>query len=448
MVNKIIKMIEIIRGYEVEEGWIEATKIIESEYELFLSMLNKNQVNIYGVTTMVGHMDNISLNLENISEFQKYLIYNHNLRLGSDNYSYWEYRCILYTKICMYKNGGSGCSPDIYEGLLSIHEDKNFKIQIPRNSTYSCGDVIPASFFAREVIKYVEDKNGVIGYKDGISLINGNFISVGLAISLLPSLLYIMDNLITNSVLYYRVSGADTSSINEFLYEEGFMKSLSNYLSLQVKNTKKMTQEPVSVRSTTQMIEAIYDSVVSLSKFISKLLSRPSDNPLISENDEVLNNASFYSPTLSIKLGSITEALLFAGWIIERRVHNLLSGKYANIPANISTKDNPLGLIQVPKLITSKLEEVRFKHSRRIFASGSSTSYGIEDAWALSSILSQDLKMLIDNIYTIICIEKNIFEYIETQNFEEFTKKLEEIGNHKITDDENLKYESITRISF
>jgi histidine ammonia-lyase len=124
----------------------------------------------------------------------------------------------------------------------------------------------------------------------------------------------------------------------------------------------------------------------------------------------------------------VIEALLFVGWAVERRIHYLLSGKYKHIPINAATKDNKLGLIQVPKLVTNILEEARLRLARRTFAAGNSTSYGIEDIWTLTSILVENLKYALDSIATILSIEKLIFDYIEDYDYTKFKNNLKIIG--------------------
>lgn len=88
---------------------------------------------------------------------------------------------------------------------------------------------------------------------------------------------------------------------------------------------------------------------------------------------------------------------------------------------------NELGLIQVPKLVTNLVEEMRLSLGRRIFASGSSTSYGIEDLWSMAVPLIEQLYKALATIHTVLKIESLIFTYLHDKNYDLFKKNVKQI---------------------
>jgi hypothetical protein len=66
------------------------------------------------------------------------------------------------------------------------------------------------------------------------------------------------------------------------------------------------------------------------------------------------------------------------------------------IALDASTPSDKLGLIQYPKIMTALVEDARLKLGRRTFASGSCTSYGVEDLWTngLSTVSQLDQLMV------------------------------------------------------
>lgn len=447
MLIEIIGLLNIIIQQKSMPHWNQARKTIIIEYNRLLDIVsNDNPPFIYGVTSLVGHMDSSILTPDEIVAFQKELIYNHNLDMGYDYYNNWENKCILFAKIQSFSKGGSACSIELYETLLSAYLNQEVDLKIPRKSSYSCGDVIPGSFFAKSIIENMESKGETIKIKDGISLVNGNYISVGFSLSTVTAQLSILDEMIDNSIIFYSMSKSDTGALNHKLFNKGFVKSASEYMLELIGHQSHPIQNSISVRATIQTVEVLYESIHELSVFLLKLLDRPSDNPLFFNNDQILSNASFMSPTHTVKISGVVEALLFTGWVVERRIHFLLSGKYSHIPLNASNEENRLGIIQVPKLVTSILEETRLRLSRRPFAGGSSTSYGVEDVWTLTILLVENLNYTIDSIFTILNIEKIIFNYLETYDYKELQNQLEGVVPKKLSGEVHKDFKHILNI--
>lgn len=415
--SKLIALIEHITNGSIPNEWYYAIERIKMDADHLNTMLQASDPPpIYGVNTLVGHMDNVHLSKEEINNFQDYLIANHSLGIG-DYYNEFEVKCISYAKLHFYALGGSGITPALYKHLLTVMEEGSLKARIPKHSSYSSGDVIPAAHFASDLSDILKEKfNYQLQRKEGLSLINGTFIHVGLAIAsyLQTQPVWALYNF--NSLQYIQLLNIQTSNFSPELTTN---QNDTLHIPLEWASNSidqegfKDIQDPVSIRTYPQVASAMLQSIRMFGHSIDEQLGRRSDNPLVVyEEKNALSQGSFLAPMISLSTSQLIEGLLLMMWQTERRIHFLLSGKIDSIPLNASTAKDPLGFIQVPKLVTAILEESRLIGGRRTFASGSSTSYGIEDLWSNGLASLDILNKLIENMNRILAIELTLFAHI------------------------------------
>ncbi|MFV8827749.1 aromatic amino acid lyase [Alkalihalobacterium sp. APHAB7] len=407
--------IRLIKQREIPDTWKDITQIKKEEVYLDSLVQKSSPPSIYGVTTLVGHLDKNKLNQDNIQDFQSHLIKNHKISLSRNYYSLFQATCILYVKLHHLNLGGTGVTSTLYSHLLRIGEDESFQPKIPKESSYSSGDVIPAAHWASEVISYLGTKEKYqLKRKEGLTLINGSFVHVGLSIASYDRLVKLRNILLFNAIVFSHLYRPSQS----VFYEGIPIKKNSRFHSIQslfnkyIVGHNKSVQDPVSVRAIPQVLDAFCSSMDHHKNTLGQVLNHRSDNPLIDEEYPFgLSQASFLEPKLTLSTSQMIDTLLMAGWNIERRVHHLLSGNHKKIPANGTNKENELGMIQLPKYITSLLEDSRKYGGVRSFANGSSTSYGIEDFWSYGLQTDEILNTVLDNIEKILKIEIVIYMY-------------------------------------
>ena len=74
---------------------------------------------MYGINTGIGEFSEIVLTDEQVSEFQKYLIYNHAAGIGDP--APIEYvRGAMAGRINVHAHGNSGCRPEITQTLIAL----------------------------------------------------------------------------------------------------------------------------------------------------------------------------------------------------------------------------------------------------------------------------------------------------------------------------------------
>ncbi|MGM8365719.1 aromatic amino acid lyase [Virgibacillus sp. W0181] len=419
--EKLQTLIKHIMKQTIPEYMTQATDRVKKDAKHLDELLNQDHPpRLYGVNTLVGHLDHVSIHGEEISAFQTYLLDNHMIGTG-EAYSDYETRCISYAKLHSFSLGGTGITPDLYEHLLQGMKEKTIKPIVPKHASYSSGDVIPAAHWAKEVANVLKEKYQYsLQRKEGLSLINGSFVHVGIATAKLLLVQSVWSLYNSNSVEYAKILNKKrhTYSDKVMLNEDDTMKHPLNWIKEGLDDTGDYTvQDPVSVRAYPQVASAFFNSIQAYMDSIEEQLARRSDNPIILyEEEAALSQASFLAPMISLATSQLIEALLLAMWGAERRLHFLLSGKVKGIPLNAGDDNNVLGLIQVPKMVTAILEQSRLIGGRRTFASGSSTSYGVEDIWTNGLSTLEVMDELLRNMNKILSIEKTVICYIQ-ENF-------------------------------
>lgn len=439
--KNVRNLISHIHKRTIPKQWESARERINKDANHLDNMLKRTSPpKIYGVNTLVGHLDNVSINEQEVNAFQHELLENHAIGIG-ESYSDYEIKCITYAKLHAFSLGGSGITPDLYDHLVRIVKEQKFPLHVPKSSSYSCGDVIPASHWASEITaKLHKEYKYDLKRKEGLSLINGSFVHVGIAIAKLSHIQSVLALYNFNSVQYAKIlnNNQDTYTKNVLLNEDDSMHLPLHLLKEASEiDWQYNVQHPVSIRSYPQVASALFNSIKSYMNAIEEQLTRRSDNPIVLfEEDTPISQASFLAPMISLATSQLMDALLLTMWQVERRVHFLLSGEISGIPLNARDKDNQLGYIQVPKLISAKLEESRLQSGRRTFASGSSTSYGIEDIWTNGLSVLETLDDLCKNMNTMMAIELSLLlqindRFLKKLSFDERFQKYIDIKNFK-----------------
>ena len=298
-------------------------------------------------------------------------------------------RCISLAKLCSVASLGPPLSGETYGRLAETVLDHGFAPDIPMGASYSCGDVIPATHW---LVAWL-DWTGLSprhGLKPGevMTLINGNFIHVGASVHLLMRLRQfwpcLLQGLISSASALemdrLNLSGIDTSpdpwlSRCLGLIRDGIRGQVAAY----------RAQLPVSARAVPQILETLGRQIILLAGEIERLLSLPSGNPLLVKTDDDLKgigeSASFISPALAIACEALTEALLFCAWGSAQRIQHMVAPQRLDVAWGSASQKVQIELVQVPKLAMAHLESLREHIPKRLFSSGSSTSFGEEDLW-------------------------------------------------------------------
>ncbi len=407
-----------IEDGRIPESFIAARPIIKQQHKL-LSELAKDpeKHKIYGVNTLLGHVDNLSISFEKASMFQQLLIRNHALQATSRYYDDQTSKHITFARAWFYSQGGGGISLQLYDILLQAINDNKFRPKIPADLSYSCGDVIPGANWATALMEYAEkEHNYALQPKEGLSLINGVFVQAGTAVATTRMTQAIWKAIMQCGKINAILCDANQSNYSNFICENSndILSDINHYFRRNHSlNRTYNIQDPVSIRSFPQAAAGLHFAAGNFFNAIDTALQRRSDNPLIDDNDSAaLSQGSFIMTEMSLAAAQLTDAILMMAWISERRLNHVLSGKVKDIPVNFSFSPENLDFIQLPKMASAILENMRKYAGIKTFSSGSSTSYGLEDFWSFGLQNINTLREVINDLLRILAIEFAVYAEI------------------------------------
>lgn len=408
-ISLLAERISDIRSGRVLAELSEARAHIADQYQAFEDIMAADAPpHIYGVNTLPGHREGEPMPADFASSYQRNLIHNH--CLPQTEFVDGETAHFIHLAKCLTVSaGGALISPDLYDILLDLSADPDFAPQIPAGASYSSGDVIPAAYWARSVLAARPDYDLKPG--EGMALINGAFVHIGTALAGFARLEKAWTTYLdTTRQFLMRVPANDAfmTSAAQPRVEAAlrFVTETSRY------PAPGDLQPPVSVRAIPQTLSAFHTSIAGFARELLASLSQPSSNPRIGKTVQgearILPSGSFVAPSLSLATGQVIDSILMLGWTLVRRMEYFLSGQVEGVARDGTRPNDPLGLIQWPKLAAANLEHMRMLNSRRAFASGGATSYGVEDFWTYGMIVAQQLSGCLDKLMDILELEQKI----------------------------------------
>ena len=396
--------------------WKSCAALIEEENCHLRRLITKEGVSIYGVNTLVGHRDGEYVDASSSALLQEEVLRTHTIG-KPPYYSDYAARCITYAKLYAWSAGHSGVSPALFNAVVEIATSRVFLPNIPTGHSYSSGDVVPAAHWARDILSVAKEKYQYDAEPGEVmALINGSFVQLGYAASLVEKIRKCWSLFIVSSAIVNVGAKANTSNLYFFSTAERswalksvqYIDSISN-----TSRNSKHTQDPVSIRAIPQVVEALCSTIEEFMREINYLLFKPSGNPLFNVDiDFPISQSSFLCPVLTVKTEGVVESILFSMWSMVGRVNHWLSGNVEDIPKDGSSSDLILGLIQHPKIMMAELESARMNYGRRVFASGSLTSYGTEDLWTNGLVTLAQLDQLLDSFLQSCAREIYIAAYL------------------------------------
>lgn len=385
--------------------------VVSYERELILSNLDSFGPT-YGFNTLPGHRDNVSFTDDEVNDFNRSVLESHCIGM-SPWFSKRELDYIIFAKIHSLSLGGSGISPLLYKEICSAWEnDKFHSAKIPKNDSYSSGDVIPGAHLASFLNKELSVDFSI---GDMMAVINGDYFHVGSSLSIRKELMntsfYLVDTVIESIEVIEMGKKWNERFIDVLL--SVYPKRRFEIEKICLPENTRTRQASVSFRSIPDLIESFKVALDNFDAALIKSVSRKSANPLFIANSvSMVSQASFISPTLSFATSQLIDVYQFLSWQSLNRIKymlNPLSGNYQD--ASVGKMD--LGLIQVPKKLQARLDDMRMKTSTRPFSFGSDASQGVEDTWTYGVLLNIQLKNMNFVLNEILVEEAAVAQYIK-----------------------------------
>src|SRR3972149_9086941 len=142
----IEKLVRIARVGEKVELHPDALARIKTCRSMLEDKIDAHEI-MYGVNTGIGEFSEVVLNDDQVSQFQRYLIYNHAAGIG-DPVPEEQVRAAMAARINVHAHGNSGCRPVITQTLVDMLNKGVTPVVCQKGSVGACGDLAPMSQIA------------------------------------------------------------------------------------------------------------------------------------------------------------------------------------------------------------------------------------------------------------------------------------------------------------
>ena len=306
---------------------------------------------MYGINTGIGEFSEVVLTDEQVSQFQRYLIYNHAAGIG-EPFPEEIVRAAMVGRINVHAHGNSGCRPEITQTLIEMLNKGVTPVVCRKGSVGASGDLAPMAQIALLLMgegeayyrgerlpgKVAMDRAGIavpgLMARDGLATINGSNVLTAMSalqladidrwlrqaeIAASMSLEALIANLKPYDLRLHQLRGFPGAVRSA----KAIMRCVTGS-DLQTGKMKTKVQDAYSMRSTPQVIGAAHDAVVFARKQVETELNGVGDNPIFLPEDRLtLTGANFQGTPIALPMDMIGTAVTMVCVLSERRLNRL-----------------------------------------------------------------------------------------------------------------------------
>ena len=346
----IEKLVAIARHGEKVELAATALQRIKACRTMLEDKLAAKEI-MYGTNTGIGEFSEKVLNDEQVTEFQKYLIYNHAAGIG-DPLPIEIVRAALTGRINVHAHGNSGCRPDITLTFVEMLNKGVTPVVCQKGSVGASGDLAPMAqaalllmgegeaFYNGERLAGAEAmrRAGILvpglQARDGLAAINGSNVLTAMSalhihemerwlkqaeIAAAMSIEALLGNLKPYNTKLHELRG-----FRGAITSAGNIRKMIEGSDLATGKMKTKVQDAYSMRSTPQVIGAARDAVAYARSQVEIELNGVGDNPIfVPELKLTLTGANFQGTPVSLPMDMAGVAITMVSVLSERRLNRL-----------------------------------------------------------------------------------------------------------------------------
>ncbi|MBW2731321.1 MAG: aromatic amino acid lyase [Deltaproteobacteria bacterium] len=309
---------------------------------------------MYGVNTGIGELASVTLEPQQIKDFQRYLVYSHAAGQGKPADEEVS-RAGWASRIKVLSQGHSGVRPEVLQRMVQMLNLHLTPVACVRGSVGACGDLSPMSQMALTLIgegqvyldgKIVPAMEGLSAKgltplefeaRDGLATINGSNVITGMgALQVRDAERWIrtadiaagmtLDALLTNMISY-------DARLHEIRGHAGSVVCARNILRITkgseiLAQKEKKVQDAYSLRSTPQVQGPARDVIRYARDVIETELNGVADNPVFFPDEEdvfYIPGANFQGTPMAFGLEFLGTAVTTVAALSERRLNRLLN---------------------------------------------------------------------------------------------------------------------------
>ncbi|MDO9510881.1 MAG: aromatic amino acid ammonia-lyase [Bacteroidales bacterium] len=328
----------------------DATKRIKACRIMIEQKLEAGEI-MYGINTGIGEFSEVVLTDEQVSEFQKYLIYNHAAGIGDAMPEEWV-RGAMLGRVNVHAHGNSGCRLEITQTLVEMLNKGVTPYVCKQGSVGACGDLAPMSQIAllmmgegkayyqgeflegHEALKRAGIEVPGLKARDGLATINGSNVLTAMS----AIFLYDANNWMKQAEIAASMS-LEALKANMKPYDarihavRGFSGSMRSAAAIRKVvaqgdlvegRIKCKVQDAYSMRSTPQVIGAAHDALAYARSQVEIELNGVGDNPIFFADENLqLSGANFQGSPVSVPMDMAGMVVTMVSVLSERRLNRL-----------------------------------------------------------------------------------------------------------------------------
>ena len=344
------KLVQIARHGELVELHPEALERIKTCRSMLEEKIQAHEI-MYGVNTGIGEFSEVVLTDEQVSQFQRYLIYNHAAGIG-DPVAEENVRAAMTGRINVHAHGNSGCRPEITQTYIEMLNKKVTPVVCQKGSVGACGDLAPMAqialllmgegeaFYQGERLpgKIAMDRAGIpipdLKARDGLAAINGsNLLTAMSALQLYDMNRWLkqaeiacamsLEALLAN-LKPYDIRIHDLRGFAGAIRSAKAIKKCIEGSDLATGKMKTKVQDAYSMRSSPQVIGTAHDAIKYARNQVEIELNGVGDNPIfLPQYKLTLTGANFQGSPVSLPMDMAGAAITMVCVLSERRLNRL-----------------------------------------------------------------------------------------------------------------------------
>ena len=306
---------------------------------------------MYGINTGIGEFSEIVLTDEQVSQFQRYLIYNHAAGIG-DPAPIPTVRAAMAGRINVHAHGNSGCRPVITQTLVEMLNRGVTPVVCQRGSVGASGDLAPMAqvalllmgegeaWFEGDRLPGAEalSRAGItppgLEARDGLSTINGSNVLTAMSALSLYDIERLLKQVEIAAAMTLEALLANLKPYDVRLHQlrgfPGAVRSARTIMKLlegsdlQTGKIHTKVQDAYSMRSTPQVIGAAHDAVAWARRQVETELNGVGDNPIFLTDEKLtLTGANFQGTPVALPMDMVGAAVTTVCVLSERRLNRL-----------------------------------------------------------------------------------------------------------------------------
>jgi histidine ammonia-lyase len=390
---------------------------------------------VYGVTTGLGSLANVRLEPEEVRQLQHDLLRSHAVGVGPP-LAKEEVRAMLLLRAHVLALGHSGVRSLLVERLVEFLNRDLIPVVPEQGSLGASGDLAPLAHLALPLIGGGEailegerlsgsaalERAGMkplaLEPKEGLALVNGTqgMLAIGLlTLARANSLAKVVDVAAAMTVEGILASERPFDErIQRLRPHPGQSASAANLRRLMAdseivashRESGHLVQDAYSLRCAPQVHGAFRDALAHAERVLQIEIGSVSDNPVVTDDDEVLSGGNFHGQPVAMVLDSLAAGAVAVASISERRLYRLLDPATNNgIPAFLVERSGLNSGFMIVQYTAASLvsESKSLAHPAAVDSIPSSA--GQEDHVSMGMIAARHARECVANATRVVALE-------------------------------------------